>query len=62
MIEMAESIIVSYVENEDPEKSVLVVGKKRINQSIEIINAFQGSEATELWEKLTSPRKENNNE
>ena len=47
-----DSILVSYVENKDPEKSVLVIGKKRINQSAEIINAFQGSEATELWKKL----------
>lgn len=56
---MPESVIVSYVENEDPEKSVLVIGKKRINQSVEVINAFDGTEATELWNKLT--KKENKN-
>ena len=58
---MADSILVSYVKNENPYESVLVVGKKRINQSVEIINAFGGAEATELWEKLITKR-ENNNE
>lgn len=35
------------------ESEVLIVGRKRKNQSVEIINAFQGEEALELWKKLT---------
>ena len=55
---MTDSVIVSYVENEDPEKTLLVVGKKRINQSVKIINAFSGDEAIELYNKLIT-NKEN---
>lgn len=33
--------------------AVLIVGKKRTNQSVDIINAFQGQEAIELYEKLS---------
>ena len=51
-----DTILVSYVENKDPEKTILVVGNKRINQSVEVINAFSGTEATELWNKLTTPK------
>lgn len=32
---------------------VLVVGEKRMNQSIQIIKAIKGPEAVELWDKLT---------
>lgn len=28
-----------------------------MNQSVEIINAFQGKEAKELYEKLVTPKK-----
>jgi flagellar motor switch protein FliG len=55
-----DSILVSYIENEDPEKSILVVGKKRINQSAEIINAFSGDEATELYKRLITKREKTN--
>ena len=58
---MPESVIIIYVQNKDPKDSVLLVEKKRLNQSVEIVNGFQGIEATELWEKLTK-KKENNNE
>jgi len=35
----------------------MVVGRKRMNQSVEIINAFQGDEARELYEKLVTKKK-----
>lgn len=31
---------------------VLIIGRKRPNESVEIINAFQGEEAEELYKKL----------
>lgn len=36
---------------------ILVVGRKRPNESVEIINAFQGEEARELHSKLTTAKK-----
>lgn len=32
---------------------VLVVGEKRMNQTVQIIKAIKGPEAVELWDKLT---------
>lgn len=48
-----DTILVCY----DKDNGVLVVGRKRMNESIEVINALKGTEATELYEKLVA-RKE----
>lgn len=48
---MIDSIIVSY-DDQSNDEPILIVGKKRMNQSVEIVNAFQGMEAKELYEKL----------
>ena len=37
---------------------VLIVGRKRKNETLEVINAFQGDEAWELYQKLTTVKKE----
>jgi hypothetical protein len=50
---MAESIIASYDNTNGMDNSVLIVGKKKPGDAVEIINAFQGKEADELWRKLT---------
>ncbi len=36
-----------------PDTAVLVVGKKKKGEAIDILNAFQGEEAMELYRKLT---------
>lgn len=54
------SIIVGYDFTNGKDKSVLVVGVKEWNESVTIINAFQGAEAEELFKKLTE-KKENTN-
>lgn len=56
---MADSILVAY-DNAAGDNPVLIVGKKRPNQSVEIINAFQGDEAKELWDKLTVKKEKEN--
>lgn len=50
---MAESAIISIDYSNGKDNTVLVVGKKRPNHVIEVVNAFQGEEAIELWKKLT---------
>lgn len=50
---MSDTILVGFDYNPGKDNAVLIVGKKRPNNSIDIINAFQGDEAKELWEKLT---------
>ena len=47
------SIIVSYDASENGDEMILLVGKKNPNETIKIINAFQGEEAKNLWKKLT---------
>lgn len=47
------SIIVSYDVSENGDETILLVGKKNPNETIKIINAFQGEEAKDLWKKLT---------
>ena len=53
---MIDSVIVSYG-NQSNDIPILIVGRKRKNQSVEIINAFQGDDATELYTKLTTVKK-----
>lgn len=55
---MVDSILVSVDFSNKNNTGVLIVGRKRMNQSVEIINAFQGKEAKELYEKLVTPKKE----
>ena len=51
-INHCESVIVSY----DPDSKLLVVGKKHYRQSIDIVNAIQGDEATELYQRLITKK------
>ena len=56
MNEFAQSIIVSYTCGNNADASLLLVGQKQQKEGkdlITIINAYQGEEATELWNKLT---------
>lgn len=53
---IADTILVSYDCTHGKDVSVLIVGRKRKNQSVEIINAFQGEEADELYNKLVTQK------
>ena len=53
---MIDSVIVSY-ENQSNDIPILIVGRKIKNQSVEVINAFQGDEAVELYTRLTTVKK-----
>ena len=57
MLQVTRSFIVSFSFNdEDPDKSVCIVGERRMNQSMEIVNAFQGSDADDIFRKLTTKK------
>lgn len=51
-METNDSLLVSVDFSHGRDVGVLIVGRKRLNQSVEIINAFQGAEAEELYLKL----------
>ena len=53
------TILVSFDNQHGDDHAVLIIGQKRPNQSVEIINAFEGAEAIELWEKLTTKKEKN---
>ena len=53
---ITESLLVGFNHSDNGDIPVLIVGKKRPNESIEIINAFQGEEAEELYKKLITKK------
>ena len=55
---MTDCILVSFDKSEKDSRSVLIIGRRRINESTDIINAFQGEEAEKLYKRLIT-RKEN---
>ena len=55
--EIQDTILVSVDFNGNGDLSVMVVGRKRPNQTVEIINALQGKEAEDLYSKLVTPVK-----
>lgn len=52
-----ESLLVGVDFTNGEDSSILIVGRKRPNQSVDIINAFQGKEAEELYKKLVGNEK-----
>lgn len=55
-IKTTDTILVSYDFTHGKDKSVLVVGRKQPKETVEIINAFQGEEAEELYKKLITKK------
>ena len=51
-----DTILVS-VDFTQGDVGVLIVGRKWPNESVDIINAFQGEEALDLYNKLITPVK-----
>lgn len=56
VMNITDTVLVSYDYNAGKDNAVLIVGRKRPNQSVEIINAFQGEEAKELYKKLITKK------
>lgn len=59
MAKINDAIIVSIDYNESENNGVLLVGRRRRGGGIDIVNAFSGNEALELYKKLVTV-KENN--
>lgn len=51
---MVDTLLIGIDISNKDSTAVLTVGKKRMNQSVEIINAFQGDEARELYNRLVT--------
>lgn len=46
----------------DGDASVMLIGKKKPGKEAEIINAFAGKDAIDMWETLTKKRKDSKND
>lgn len=51
-----ESLLVGVDFTNGEDVGVLIVGRKNPGQSVDIINAFQGKEAEELYKKLVGKK------
>lgn len=49
---MADCILVSFDDSNGIDDCVLVVGRQKPGKAVDIINAFQGKEAKDLYRKL----------
>lgn len=56
----SESLIIGYDESDGRDNTVLIVGRKKKGQEVEVINAFQGEEAYWMYQKLVTKKEKNN--
>lgn len=54
---MVDSLIISIDTTNGRDNTVLIVGRKTFGQQVEIVNAFQGNEALELYSRLITVKK-----
>lgn len=57
MKSITDTLLISIDLSASENNAVLIVGRKRPNQSVEIVNAFDGEEAVTLYKKLTTVKK-----
>lgn len=61
MDKISDCILVSAVFTRDKDEGLLIVGRKRPNDSVEIINAFQGEEAWWMYKNLVTKKEKIDN-
>lgn len=54
---MVDSLIISIDTSNGKDNTLLVVGRKTVGQQVMIVNAFQGEEALDLYNRLTTVKK-----
>ena len=52
----AESLLISVAFDSENKVSLMVVGKKRKNETVDIVNAFQRDDAARLYHELITKR------
>lgn len=57
---MEDTILVGYVKGTDGNESVLIVGRKRPNESVDVVNAFKGEKAERLYKELITVEEKSN--
>ena len=59
---MFDMLMIGYDQAKENDIPVLTVGRRTFNGTVDIINAFQGEEAMELYKKLTTKKEVSKNE
>ncbi len=59
MKKTSDSLIVGFDSSAGKNGTVLIVGRKKPREAVDIINAFEGEEALELYKKLVTPKVKN---
>lgn len=59
MEKTSDSLIVGFDSSAGKNGTVLIVGRKKPREAVDIINAFEGEEALELYKKLVTPKVKN---
>lgn len=54
---LTDTLLVSIGLSTDGDETVLLVGRNRLNESVEIVNAFQGKDAMDLYKQLVTVKK-----
>lgn len=57
MNSITDTLLVSIDLALNQDNAVLLVGRKKLNQAVNIVNAFQGKEAVELYNRLVTVKK-----
>lgn len=57
---LTDTMLVSFHRESPTSEPILLIGRKRMNESMEIINAFKGQKAIDIYNSLTE--KENSYE
>lgn len=60
MAKISEAIVVSIDYDESENNGILLIGRKKGKGPVEIINAFQGQEALDIYKKLVTVKESNN--
>lgn len=55
------SILVGYDYNKEKDNAVLIIGKRVNDKHVQIVNVFEGDEATALFNKLITKKEGNAN-
>ena len=59
-MKLTDSLLISIDFSQDKDNTVMVVGRKPVGKPVDIINAFQGEEAIDIWKKLTTVKEKHN--
>ena len=59
MKKTSDSLIVGFDSSAGKDGTVLIVGRKKPREAVDVINAFNGEEALELYKKLVTPKAKN---